>query len=363
MPYGQQLLQKQGAVEQAMRQAGIEAKVEACVGSDPNFGSRNKAKMVVGGNTAHPKLGLIDENLRVRDLTACPLLLPSMLPLLRVLRDGISRHGLKPYAVPERTGELKFCILRQSESTKETMLRFVAKSRQDEAGYRKLASELQKQFPELKVVTLNVQPIHQAILEGPEEYVLSEKSVIQEQMGDVRLFISPQSFTQVTSNVALKLYQTVAKIAAAKTARKVLDVYCGGGAFSLFLASQAESVLGIERSKQAVGDAILSAELNKFANTSFIATDVEAWLQTQPDLQFDFVVVNPPRRGLEAGLRKYLVNLGAATIVYSSCNPETLARDLKDLGVVYEIERIEPFDMFPLTDHVETLVTLKRRAE
>lgn len=361
LPYDQQLEQKRSVVAEALAEAGINLKVEACIGCEPALHSRNKAKMVVGGSAEHPKLGIIDAGQRVRDLTACPLLLPEMLPFLRALRDGLAKFSIAPYAVPERSGELKYCILRQSEATGEMLLRLVAKSDKQRPQLLKLATFLQESFPLLKVVSLNIQPVHQAILEGPEEHILSVESRISDNLAGFQFKISPQSFGQVTSKVADKLYRYVANTIERKSNAHALDLYCGVGAFSLAISSKFASVLGVESSPIAVSDAEVSAMLNSISNVSFEATDVEAWI-TKADLsQFSSVVVNPPRRGLAAELVKKLCEAPVETIIYSSCNPQTLARDLALLLAAYDCVSAQPFDMFPLTEHVETVVVLKRK--
>lgn len=180
------------------------------------------------------------------------------------------------------------------------------------------------------------------------------KDYILEKLGDLEFIISPDSFFQVNTNGALNLYNQVLKYADLKGNEKVLDLYCGTGTIGLFLSRFCDSVIGVEINKYAIDDAIKNKKLNHIENIDFICDD--AANVTFKDL--DLVVVDPPRKGLDDKAVNYLLNLKSKKIIYVSCDPVTLARDLEKLNVSYDVKDITLVDMFGNTYHVETIVLL-----
>lgn len=358
LSYEQQLKRKHDLVSSAIATASLSALVEPCVPSDRLLGSRNKAKMVVGGSARQPELGIMLEGFRFQELAACPLVDERVPPLLVAIREGISRHCIDPYDVARRKGELKYCIVRMSERSGEAIARFVLRSRSQAERVAKLAVELTQQFSDLKVVSINLQPVHQAVLEGEEEFIVSAVDHIRDPLGRYEFLCGPQSFAQVTSNVAVKLYEFVASHAQAIRPKRVLDLFCGIGGFSTFCAPYSENIQGVELSAPAIQDAVRSAEHNRITNTHFLAADVEAYLEQLVESP-NLIVINPPRRGLSPRIIERLLKLRAPHIIYSSCNPTSLARDLAELSDAYTVKTIRPFDMFPLTEHVEVVAVLE----
>lgn len=356
--YSQQLSQKRDFVLQELSKAGLNAQVQDCHASEPIFGSRNKAKMVIGGSSKSPKFGILDQNYLVNDIRACPLLLPSIKEFFVVLAELMPQYAITTYDIQKRKGEFKFCIVRASQATQELQVRYVLRSKNQISKVADLAGAIHKKLPTLKVSSVNIQPIHQAVLEGPEEIILSSLSWINEQIGNYHFCLSPQSFWQVTTNVALKLYQYAAKFFAEIKPSSVLDLYCGAGAFSIFSAEFCQTIQGVELSPVAIQDAKNSAVINQLSNLNFKAADASSFL-SQSAQQYDAIIVNPPRRGI-GELLPQILEIGPQHIFYSSCNPQSLAHDLKVLSQQYQILAVQPFDMFPLTPHVEVAVTLRR---
>lgn len=176
-------------------------------------------------------------------------------------------------------------------------------------------------------------------------------------LGELQFIVSPDSFFQVNTKCALELYNKVLEYADLKETDNVLDLYCGTGTIGLFLASHCNYVTGIEINKYAVEDAIKNKKLNHIRNIDFICDDA-----TNVNVNdIDVVVVDPPRSGLNEKLINYLMNIGSKRIVYVSCDPVTLARDLKILNNKYNISDITLFNMFSKTEHVETVVLLNKK--
>jgi 23S rRNA (uracil747-C5)-methyltransferase len=240
----------------------------------------------------------------------------------------------------------------------ELMVRWVLRSTEAEARIRKHLPWLQESLPGLRVVTLNIQPVHAAVLEGEREVVLTEQGTLPMRVNGLTLHLGPRSFFQTNTDVAAALYRTARTWVDELAPSSVHDLYCGVGGFALHLVAPGRTVTGIEISADAVAaaergrkDAGLSPE-----QVRFVAGDATSYLL---EARADLVVVNPPRRGLGNDLATRLEESGPDAVLYSSCNPQTLARDL---GVMrsYAPVRAQVLDMFPQTAHLEVLVLLQR---
>lgn len=322
-------------------------------------GFRNKAKMVVLGVAQSPVLGIEDKETRQAiSLSECPLYSQTMKELIKALPDWIRNAGIPPYNRYKRKGELKYVLLTQSQYSGRFMLRFVLHSEKVVPRLASNLSDLCACFPDIEVVTANIQPVHMARLEGEKEIFFSEARTLEEKLNHVPLFIKPKSFFQTNPLVAEQLYQTATQWAIESQADVVWDLFCGVGGFALHCAKHFKSVIGIEIEPEAIACATLSAKKLGVDNLSFAALDSEEFSR-HPSLTPDLVIVNPPRRGLGQTLVERLNQIMPQTILYSSCNPNTLADDLR--GLDYEIARVQWFDMFPHTEHMEVLVELRRR--
>ncbi|MFN8391917.1 MAG: methyltransferase [Bdellovibrionota bacterium] len=323
------------------------------------FPSRTKAKMSVTGSLVAPCIGILDENLQGRELLDCPLHLPVMNEALKLVRDWIPELRLVPYDIETRRGELKGLVLRASADAGSLIIRFVLRSTESVPRLKKGAPLLMTALPQICTLTANIQPVPHAIVEGREEIVIAGSGVLWERYGEIELAFTPQSFSQVTPQTALALYTYVADATAEQKPKLLLDLYCGVGGFSLFAGRHAEKVIGVELAESAVDCARLAAERNGRSGYEFVAAPVDSFLA---DKSFtpDAVICNPPRRGLRAEVTSQLERLGPARILYSSCNPDTLFEDIALLPS-YRPRRFKPFEMFPLTEHVELVCDLVRR--
>lgn len=187
--------------------------------------------------------------------------------------------------------------------------------------------------------------------------ILKGNGYIKETLGNLDFLISPESFFQVNTKQTIKLYDKVKEYASLTGNEKVLDLYCGTGTIGLYLSDKASSVLGVELNKDAINDANKNKELNSITNASFIAGDAKEVIK-KTNFKPDVIVVDPPRSGLFKGMVADIVSFNAKKIVYVSCDPITLARDLKELSEFYDIKEIQPVDLFPNTYHVECVCLL-----
>lgn len=332
--------------------------------SSPELGFRNKAKFSVTGTIDNPVIGLIGEESpdMGRELLECSLHVAQINQLLPEFKNFIKLAGLHPYSIQERKGELKGIIIFHSIRSQETYARFILRSKEALDRIRKHLSYLTGKFPHLKCISVNIQPVPHAILEGEEEIFMTEKTFIQHQLGQVVFSLDPKAFVQTNQTVAEKLYATAAQWVKNAGSSLFMELYCGQGAFSFFAAPFIKRGLGIEINPQAVQTANRTATENDFTHLEFRSADAAQVREDIKSFGPDLILVNPPRRGLAAAT-DLLLEASPETVIYSSCNHETLTLDLKRLTSKYEIQAIQIFDMFPHTSHFETLVKLRLKGD
>lgn len=323
-------------------------------GSESGF--RNKAKMVVGGTTAQPTLGILDRAGQGVDLSDCGLYPPSLQAVFPALSEFVTRSGLAPYDVPGRRGDLKYLIVTQSPAG-ELMLRVVVRDESALPAIRAQLPWLRDAVPGLVAVSANLHPEHKAVLEGETEVPLTRQQTLRMTVNGIPLRLRPRSFFQTNTEIAAALYREAVEWVDAVSPASVWDLYCGVGGFALHLARNGREVVGVESSADAVEAAQLTAaELGSTAR--FVAGDATEFAlgtATAPDL----VVVNPPRRGIGPELAGWLERSGVRHVLYSSCNAVSLARDLAAMPSMRPT-RARLLDMFPQTTHYEVLVMLER---
>ena len=356
LDYSEQLARKQA--DATARLAGFGTLDWLPAVASPQQAFRNKAKMAAFGTAETPGLGLAFPEAPPVDLCDCPLYPPGLLSAFGPIKDFIRAASITPYDLDARSGELKFVILTQAEHSGELMLRFVLRSQAAIARMRKHLPGLLEALPGLRVISANIQPVHQAVLEGESEIVLGLHEHMDIALNGVRLRLGTRSFLQTNSGVAAQLYARAAQWCAGIQPQRVMDLYCGIGGFAFHCAEHSEVVLGIEISEEAVRAANANAASQGMPNVRFLAGDAEAALAsaTVPEL----LIVNPPRRGIGAALAKRIEGSRIPWLIYSSCNVESLARDLAELPG-FELVNAQLFDMFPNTAHYELLVLARRR--
>lgn len=362
IPYAQQLAQKNQDLKQQLSAIASADTQWLEAQSSPVQGFRNKAKMSVSGAVERP---ILSQPQCQVDLTDCPLYPPHFQHIFPILKDFIARAGLVPYNLQKQKGELKYILLTESQHNAELMLRFVLRSENKLAlVQRELAGLLQK-LPNLKVVSLNIQPQHAAILEGEKEIFLTEQHTLAEQFNQVPLFIRPQGFFQTNPSVASALYRTAQQWIEDLPIQRLWDLFCGVGGFGLHCAQALQQknpqveLVGIEISPSAIAAATKSAQQLGLQNVQFQALDVANFSAAQHQIP-DLIIVNPPRRGVGRQVVQVLNQLSPKFILYSSCNPQTMAQDLA-LLTGYQLAKVQLFDMFPHTHHQEALGLLIRK--
>ncbi|ARJ04350.1 23S rRNA (uracil(747)-C(5))-methyltransferase RlmC [Cnuibacter physcomitrellae] len=355
-PYAQQLALKQARVEDMLSTHSPDWLPPI---ASPEQGFRNKAKMVVGGTTGAPTLGILDGRGRGVDIRGCALHVTPIHDALPALARFITVTGLHPYDVPSRRGDLKY-VLVTANSDGELLVRFVVRSEDVVSRLRRHLPALQEALPNAVIVTANLLPEHKAVTEGEREIVLTSRDRLTMTLAGLRLELRPQSFFQTNTPVADQLYGQAREWVDELSPASVWDLYCGVGGFALACASPGRAVLGVETSVDAVLSARATARLGGLDDVRFEAGDAtEAALRSQPDEHPDLVIVNPPRRGIGETLARWLDASAVEHVVYSSCNPVTLARDLEWMPG-FRMRRARALDMFPHTAHLEVVTMLER---
>ncbi len=299
---------------------------------------------------------------RVLDVERCLLQSERMNALLDESRRFFIEHGLTAYEQDSGEGLLRFLMLREGRGTDEAMVNVVTSS-PAVSELEPLAGRLAARVKETASVVMNVNPKKASVAVGIEEHLLGGRDHIRESVGGLTFQVSANSFFQTNSAQAERLFTIVLEAAALTGGETVFDLYAGTGAISLLLAQRSRWVYGVEVAQAAVDDAARNAAANGIANCTFLAGEVRFVL---PELiaqgvTAQVVVADPPRAGFHPKALATLARLAPARIIYVSCNPATLARDLGDLARAgYRVEWVQPVDMFPHTPHIEAVARLER---
>ena len=368
-PIASQLAAKLARCAELLPSVPAEAWLPPVPGGVVDF--RNRAKLAVGGAAGSVTLGILDRGGEGVDLTDCLIHEPVIRAAIPVLASFLDRLGIEPYSVPRRAGELKFVHVTANPAG-ELMVRFVVRSDAGLAVLRPCAAEISALLPHARVISVNLLPEHKAVLEGEREELLRGPglgSSLEMRLGGasgelagsaaVPLHLRPQSFFQTNTAVALALYEQAARWVSSVQPNSLWDLYCGVGGFALFCADGVDRVLGVEVSEQAIRSAERSAR-EAGIDARFLAGDATAFaLSAAPADLPELVVVNPPRRGIGEDLAGWIEASPIHYVIYSSCNPESLARDLARMPSL-RVREARLFDMFPHTSHLEVAVLLER---
>lgn len=368
-PYDVQLALKKDKVLSAL--AGIpDLPPPSLIGAPDIWNYRNKMEFSFGD--VYPpvegqwlKLGMKPKGrwYEIFNLLECRLPSPEAAKLVAAVAAWAEREKVAPYNSHKKTGVLRHLVIREAKNRPERMVLLVTTD--GNIPKPSFIEAVQGVYPATTILLgSNKKESDTAISDSIE--VLTGTGYVTETLyfpdGAVDYRISPQSFFQTNSKGTEALYGLLrAWTRELPSAGTVLDLYCGGGGIALSLAGAARKVVGVELNPSAVADAKANAERNGFKNCEFYCSAVEALLPALLDLRPEAVVVDPPRAGLHAKATATLLEMAPPVIFYVSCNPESLGRDLKILGAKYAVERLVVVDLFPHTDHVETVARLVRR--
>jgi len=343
--------------ERAADLLGQIASVAPCVPSPRPLGYRNRSKLVYGIVDGRRVLGAYaPRSHRLVDLAGCRVAEPPLDDVAQSLAALLDARAVAPY--DERTGEglLRYAILRVNFAG-EVLATLVTAA--EWSGGGELARALMAARPEVAGVVENLNASRGNVLYGERDRPLAGRAFLVEDVGGVKLRLSPTAFFQVNRDVAARIYADVRDAAQLGGGERVVDAYSGAGGVALTLAPRAREVIGVEEWRAAVDDAQASAEFNGVQNARFVCADTARGLAELD--RADVVVLNPPRRGCDPAVLDGVARLGARRVLYVSCSPDTLARDLQRLASLgYATRAITPYDMIPQTPHLEALAVATR---
>jgi 23S rRNA (uracil1939-C5)-methyltransferase len=338
-----------------------ETRLNDVLPSPSPLGYRTSAKLVMDGTFTDPVIGIYRRNSHeVIDISDCPLHHPLINTIVRAVKTGIRKGRVPIFHARSGAGLLRYLVVRVAADGSSAMVVFVT-ARRSYNEIHHLAKHLQAQVPEVRVMVQNVNSSEGNVILGQKDFFLTNERVLPITVGAVRFAVSPRSFFQVNIEAARHLYEQVREWAELSGKERVVDLYCGVGGISLFLSAGAQEVYGIEVVESAVADAETNARLNGITNCRFDAGDAGELLQeyAEEGLKADVLVLNPPRKGCEPAVLERIADVMPARIIYVSCSPQTLARDLDILAAKgFRTVAVQPVDMFPQTPHVETVALL-----
>jgi len=364
LAYEVQLEQKQAQVADALRRIGgiAEPPLEPILGSDAVFHYRNKLEYSFTQTPDGPALGFHragrwDE---VLEIDKCWLTTDLGNAIRNAVRDWAREERLEAYDQGTHSGYLRHLVVREARNTGQVLVQLVTAA--GERFDREQLVEVLRGFPEVRSIHWAVNDTPAEVTNLPTKLLWGEDAIEEELLG-LRFRVRPNAFLQTNTAMAERLYGLAVEYAGLTGGETVYDLYCGTGTIALSMARRALTVWGLEISEESVACAIENAELNGIANAAFFAGNVG---QVVEDLREraghpDVVVVDPPRAGLAGKALRRVGGIGAGRIVYVSCNPTTLAGDVKTLRgeLGYELVRTRPVDMFPHTPHVESVSLLE----
>ena len=362
--YKETLKMKQNAVQSLVNKTLKEkVKVEETEGMENPYNYRNKAQYPFGvDKEGKPVIGVFAKRTHeIIPIKECLIQNKKAEELAKFVLDFISENNISIYNEESQKGLVRHIVTKIGLKTNEIMLILVING-ESIAKEKELVSKVKEKFPEVKTIVKNINRENTNVIMGKENVNIYGDGYIKDKLGDFIFKISPHSFYQVNPVQAEKLYNIGVEAAKIDKEDTVFDLYCGIGTITLFMSKYAKKVYGIEIVEEAIKDANENARINNVDNTEFIAGDVEIVLDRLINKEHiipDVVMVDPPRKGLDSKSIENLLKILPKKLVYISCNPATLVRDLSKLEDKYKITMIKPVDMFPFSKHVECVSVLE----
>ncbi|MCH3914695.1 MAG: 23S rRNA (uracil(1939)-C(5))-methyltransferase RlmD [Acidaminococcaceae bacterium] len=367
LSYEGQLTVKRQQVIDALERLGHfkGIKVEKTLGDDDPWHYRNKMQVpVASGKKGSLDIGCFAQAThRVINVEECFIQKKANNAIAAVVRAWMKEYKIPALEEDARRGIVRHVMGRVGVATGEVMAVLITNSPMV-PHIKDLGKMLREAIPGFKTLVQNVNTRHTNVIMGEKSRIVTGPGFIQDSIGTLTFNISPESFFQVNSEQAAKLYGEALKAANLTSKETVVDVYCGTGTITLFLAQKAARAIGIEIVPSAIKDARINARNNKIANAQFVLGDaaVELPKLAQEGIKADVIVLDPPRAGCDQRVINAIAAVKPKKVVYVSCNPASLARDAELLCKKgYKINKVQPVDLFPQTHHVETVVLMSRK--
>ena len=361
MPYEKQLSFK---MAKEIKLLGRFGKVQEIIGMDEPYFYRNKSQYAFGVYRGKTVAGVYQSSTHnIVDIDSCLLTDKKADEIFVVVKKLLKSFKLKPYYEKTGIGFLRHLLVKTAFKSGETMVVLVTATREFPKK-RSFINALVKNCPYITTVVQNVNSKFTAMVLGDKSEVLYGDGKITEELCGMKFRISPKAFYQINPMQTEILYGKALEFADFNGTEEIIDAYCGTGTIGLIASSKVKSVIGVEINKDAVKDAKENAALNNVKNISFFAADAGKFMTelAESGRKIDAVIMDPARAGADIPFLSSLVKLSPQKVIYVSCNPETLARDLMYLTKNgYKVRKIQPVDMFPHTEHIETVVLLTKK--
>lgn len=362
--YEETLKIKQNAVQSLVNKTlKNKIKVQETLGMENPYYYRNKAQYPVGINKeGKATIGVFaNRTHEIIPIETCFIQNKKSQELAKNIVDFINKNNISIYNEKTQKGLIRHIVTKVGIKTNEMMCIIVINGK-NIPKESELINEILIKFPEVKTIVKNVNTKNTNVIMGKENINIYGDGYIKDKLGDYIFKISPNSFYQVNPIQAEKLYNIGVESAEITKNDTVFDLYCGIGTISIFMAKYAKKVYGIEIIEEAVKDAKENAKINNIENAEFFAGDVEEILENlinKEKIIPDIIMIDPPRKGMDNKSIENILKIKPKRLVYISCNPATLVRDLAKLEEFYEIKNIKPVDMFPFSKHVEVCALLE----
>ena len=362
--YEETLKMKQNAVQSLVNKTlKTKIKVEETLGMENPMFYRNKAQYPVGlDKEGKPIIGVFaNRTHEIIPIKECLIQNKESQKIAKFVLEFINKNRISIYNEKTRKGLIRHIVTKVGIKSNEIMLIIVINGTKIPKE-NELVEQVRKEFKNVKTIIKNINKKATNVIMGNENINLYGNGYIEDILGDYKFKISPLSFYQVNPIQAEKIYQIGVEAASISKKDTVFDLYCGIGTISIFMAKYSKKVYGIEIVEEAIKDAKENAKINHINNTEFISGDVENTLDeliNGKKIVPDVIMIDPPRKGIDNKSIENILKVSPNKIVYISCNPATLVRDLAKLEEKYDVKMIKPADMFPYSKHVEVITSLE----
>lgn len=334
--------------------------IKQTIGMEDPWRYRNKSQFQVGVKQGEVIAGLYSMNShQLIDIDECIVQKPETISVTNTMKRILQDLNISAYNERTRKGDIRTIVTRVGVKTGEVQVVLI--TRQKELPKSSLiVEEATKRIPNLRSIIQNVNGQKTSLIFGDETIPLAGETFIYEMLGDIQFELSARTFFQLNPEQTVKLYNEVKKAANLTGKETIVDAYCGVGTIGLWLADQAKEIRGMDIIKESIADAKRNAAKHGVKHAKYVTGKAEEWLPkwVKEGFRPDVIVVDPPRTGLDQALLKTIQQVKPKKLVYVSCNPSTLAKDIDFLHRQYKVKSIQPVDMFPQTAHVECVALL-----
>lgn len=363
LSYERQLSFKQVKV---IKLLGKYCHISEIIGMKNPYHYRNKIQAAFGERKGEIISGVYQSSTKsIVAVDSCMIEDPTADEIIVAIRKLLKSFKLRPFNSAICKGFLRHVLVKRSFATKQIMVVLVTAVREFKSE-TKFVNALLSRYPEITTVVQNINPDYNGLMLGEESKILYGDGYIEDVLCGFKFRISPKAFYQVNPQQTEILYNKALEFAELSGKETLLDCYCGTGTIGIIASKKVKSVVGVELNSDAVRDALVNAKINDVENIAFYEADAGDFMveAAEHNEKYDIVIMDPPRAGASKDFLRSLVTLSPQKIVYVSCNPVTLARDLSFLTRKgYKVKKIQPVDMFPHTEHVETVALLSRQKD